>query len=213
MSRLRTATASRSLPSSRTLSHLALATCAVLVSACASGPSDVSKTRCPVYGRMLGDGAKQAYTRGTFLQHRCHFAQLDQLATADIQAERPPVSAPAPAPAPVAAPPSITIDNASFGFDSEALSPESLVSLQNAIDALRRYPELDVYVVGHTDSTGPELYNQRLSERRAMAARMFLIDAGVSPDRIEAVGAGELATSNDTSTGRALNRRVEIGVR
>ena len=202
----------RTHPSSRTASRLALAVCAVLISACASGPTIVTEDRCPAYGQLLADDAKQAYARGTFLQHRCYFAQP---AVAEIRAEPPAVSAPAPVPtpAPVSRPPRISIDNASFGFDSTALTPEAHVSLRSAIDALRRYPELNVFVVGFTDSTGPESYNQGLSERRAMVARSFLIDAGVSPDRIEAVGAGEAPDSNNTSTGRARNRRVEIGVR
>mgnify|MGYP000004659194 CR=1 FL=1 len=69
-----------------------------------------------------------------------------------------------------------------------------------------------VTVVGHTDSRGTDEYNQGLSERRAGAARTYLMSQGISPDRIEAVGRGETepVDSNDSDTGRQANRRVEI---
>lgn len=69
-------------------------------------------------------------------------------------------------------------------------------------------------IVGHTDSTGPEEYNQRLSERRAEAAAAFLMEQGIRPSHIRTLGKGESepVASNDTPEGRQLNRRVEIAI-
>jgi len=67
-------------------------------------------------------------------------------------------------------------------------------------------------IEGHTDSVGPDPYNDELSERRAAAVRRFLVDRGVEPERLEAVGHGEGApvASNETPDGRERNRRVEV---
>ncbi len=69
-------------------------------------------------------------------------------------------------------------------------------------------------VVGHTDSTGSNEYNQGLSERRADAARNFLVGAGLDPDRVTAVGRGEEEpiADNSTDAGRQANRRVEVAI-
>lgn len=204
----RYSTGSRS--SARTPGQFALAVALVLsvllTAACASDPSPLSQDLCPVYGRILGDDSKVAYARGNFLQYRCQFAEPAPLASA-----LPPVSAPPPA----RAIPAIAVDDAVFEFDSSELEPEAQANLRRAVEALREYPELSVSIVGFTDSTGPESYNQRLSERRSMAAREFLIDAGVSPQRIDALAAGEHgpAAPNDSLASRSLNRRVEIDVR
>ncbi|NLI72017.1 MAG: OmpA family protein, partial [Bacteroidales bacterium] len=69
-------------------------------------------------------------------------------------------------------------------------------------------------VKGHTDSTGPESYNQGLSERRAQAVADYLVSQGVSNSVISTEGYGEsqpIAT-NDTAEGRKANRRVEFEV-
>ena len=69
-------------------------------------------------------------------------------------------------------------------------------------------------IEGHTDSTGPDGYNQGLSERRAEAVQGYLVDHGVSPSNLSTVGYGEAQPVADNSTreGRALNRRVELRV-
>ena len=85
--------------------------------------------------------------------------------------------------------------------------------LQTAIDFVKRYPETKIVVVGHTDSTGSEEYNQKLSERRADAVKKYLVDSGhVKADMITAEGRGEAEpiADNKTKEGRAKNRRVEI---
>ncbi len=69
-------------------------------------------------------------------------------------------------------------------------------------------------MLGHTDSTGSDEYNQGLSDRRAAAVRGFLMGAGVTENRIRARGFGESApvADNGTESGRSQNRRVELNV-
>ena len=73
-------------------------------------------------------------------------------------------------------------------------------------------PELNLRIEGHTDSTGSDEYNQRLSERRAGSVKDFLAGHGIAMDRMVAVGYGENRPVEDNSTkdGRQKNRRVEI---
>jgi OOP family OmpA-OmpF porin len=72
---------------------------------------------------------------------------------------------------------------------------------------------MKVMIEGHADSTGPEAYNQKLSERRANAVMGYLVNSvGISKDRLTAVGYGESrpAYPNDTPENQAKNRRVEF---
>jgi outer membrane protein OmpA-like peptidoglycan-associated protein len=77
---------------------------------------------------------------------------------------------------------------------------------------LLAYPGLSVDVEGHTDSTGSDDYNQRLSERRAQAVRDYLVAQSIKSANVTAKGFGEShpVTTNDTSVGRQQNRRVEL---
>lgn len=102
-----------------------------------------------------------------------------------------------------------------FAFDSAGLRSASRSSLQEMADVFQRYPDTTIVVEGHTDSTGSAAYNNRLSQRRANTVENYLQDLGVRGSRIEAVGSGESQprASNGTSSGRQLNRRVEIHVR
>jgi outer membrane protein OmpA-like peptidoglycan-associated protein len=74
------------------------------------------------------------------------------------------------------------------------------------------HPGLNLQVEGYTDITGSDELNQRLSEQRSDTVREFLIDQGINPQNITAVGYGKNypVASNDTPSGRALNRRVEL---
>src|SRR5207237_861128 len=80
--------------------------------------------------------------------------------------------------------------------------------LKQMADVLNRYPRTRVEIVGHTDSRGSDASNQQLSERRANAVREVLAQDGVAASRIVARGAGETrpVSTNDTTTGRAMNR-------
>ncbi|HEY6879741.1 MAG TPA: OmpA family protein, partial [Polyangiales bacterium] len=82
-------------------------------------------------------------------------------------------------------------------------------------DALKAHPELlRVSVQGHTDSTGSSAKNRTLSNQRAKAVMSALIQRGIEPARLSAVGFGSERpiTSNDSEEGRALNRRVELHI-
>ncbi len=85
-------------------------------------------------------------------------------------------------------------------------------TLQAITAILKEYPKAKFTVEGHTDSTGGETTNQKLSEARANAVMRFLVDNGIVADRLNAVGLGEGSpiVTNNTRAGRASNRRVEV---
>ncbi len=100
----------------------------------------------------------------------------------------------------------------SFDFDSANLKPAFTTTLDKVARVLQRYPKTTVTIVGHTDSTGSEAYNQQLSERRARNVADYLIGRGVLAERMFSLGQGESQprATNATEAGRQLNRRVEI---
>lgn len=102
-----------------------------------------------------------------------------------------------------------------FDFDKAVVKEGSYSDIENLAQFMREYPELTTTVEGHTDSAGPDAYNQKLSERRANAVRQVLVEQyGVDGDRVNAAGYGESrpVADNATEEGRALNRRVEAAV-
>ena len=108
----------------------------------------------------------------------------------------------------------VALDGVTFEFDSARLQPNAETILDDAAEVLMRYPEMLVEVAGHTDSLGSDAYNQQLSQKRAESVRQYLIDQGVSAERLTAVGYGESEprATNDTEEGRELNRRVELRI-
>lgn len=102
-----------------------------------------------------------------------------------------------------------------FSVDSAEVRRDLRRDLRALAQNLQQYPNSTVQVVGHTDNTGAAAYNQNLSARRANAVGNVLINNGVSPGRIVAIGRGEdqPIASNQTAQGRAQNRRVEIIIR
>lgn len=99
-----------------------------------------------------------------------------------------------------------------FEFDSARLTADSTASLDDALKILMRHKDLEVEIAGHTDSTGADGYNQKLSERRAAAVRDYLVGHGVDAVRLTVKGYGEAqpVADNATKEGRAKNRRVEM---
>jgi len=97
-----------------------------------------------------------------------------------------------------------------FDFDSDSIKPQYYTALEVIIGVLERNPGVKVEIQGSTDNTGPESYNQMLSEKRARAVKGFLVSKGIEPQRLKAVGYGATKniTSNENDAGRALNRRV-----
>lgn len=87
--------------------------------------------------------------------------------------------------------------------------------LDRLVEIAMRCPSANIEVAGHTDAAGEEPANQALSEKRAQAVIGYLVQAGLPADRFTAVGHGSTQplASNDTSDGRAQNRRIEFLVR
>jgi len=108
-----------------------------------------------------------------------------------------------------------TFNNIEFGFDSSELTEASYPTLNQIASILKDNPTWgSLKVKGHTDSTGPKAYNQKLSERRAQSVKDYLVSQGVSESVITTEGYGETQpiATNDTAEGRAQNRRVEFEV-
>jgi OOP family OmpA-OmpF porin len=101
-------------------------------------------------------------------------------------------------------------DDVLFDFDKAEI--KSTFMLDEAIDVLKRNPDVNVEVQGHTDNVGDPDYNVGLSERRANAVRDYMIAKGIPSSRLTAKGYGMTRPhfSNDSEQGRALNRRVEL---
>lgn len=99
-----------------------------------------------------------------------------------------------------------------FAFDRAEIQPQFVEPLTRVSRTLAQYESSLIDVVGHTDSVGSAAYNQDLSQRRADTVADFMSRRGVLPARIAAFGRGEdqPVASNETESGRALNRRVEI---
>lgn len=99
-----------------------------------------------------------------------------------------------------------------FDFDAAALKENARTNIQSLAASLNQYPGTDIKIIGHTDSRGTEQYNMGLSERRAAAVKAYAITQGVPASRLVTIGKGfaEPIADNETETGRAQNRRVEI---
>ena len=118
-------------------------------------------------------------------------------------------------------PVSIDLKGVNFDFDKSTLRPDAVAILNEAVEILKRYPDLKVEVAGHTDSVGTDAYNQGLSERRAKAVYDYLTSNGVDAARLVGPnGYGESRPiapntnedGSDNPEGRAKNRRTELNV-
>lgn len=94
------------------------------------------------------------------------------------------------------------------------IKPNFNAVLDDIANVMIKYPETKIEVQGHTDNVGNNADNLRLSELRAQSVRSALSSRGVSSSRITAIGFGESmpVASNDTTSGREANRRVEIKI-
>jgi len=102
-----------------------------------------------------------------------------------------------------------------FDTDSTIVRPGLYNEIDRIAQVMVQYPETQIVVQGHTDSSGAADYNQRLSERRAEAVKNLLVQRGVSPYRVTSMGYGETmpVATNATPEGRQMNRRVEIRIK
>jgi len=118
-------------------------------------------------------------------------------------------------PAVAAGPPceaTVTLRGVGFAFDKADLTPDSAGIIDEAARHMRECASLSIEIGGHTDSVGAEAYNDGLSKRRAEAVKQQLIEAGVDSSRMVTRGFGETnpVAPNETTEGRAQNRRVEL---
>jgi outer membrane protein OmpA-like peptidoglycan-associated protein len=106
----------------------------------------------------------------------------------------------------------LTLGEVLFSTGKFDLSPAAMRSLEKLTDFLKKHPDRNVLIEGHTDSTGSDELNMTLSQKRANAVKEALMKEGVAPGRITAKGYGKKypVASNDTSAGRSQNRRVEV---
>ncbi|WP_273452262.1 OmpA family protein, partial [Nevskia ramosa] len=108
----------------------------------------------------------------------------------------------------------VTLRSINFEFNKDRLTDPSKLSLNEVATALNAQSALSVQVGGYTDSLGSDAYNQKLSQRRADAVRVYLISQGVPSGQLTAKGFGEANPVGDNATeeGRTENRRVEFTV-
>jgi OOP family OmpA-OmpF porin len=99
-----------------------------------------------------------------------------------------------------------------FALGSAQLTNQAKGSLDELMKIAREHPNVVVEIGGYTDSTGSAVFNQRLSENRAMSVRNYMVLNGIPPDRLITIGYGEtnFIADNATPAGREQNRRVEF---
>jgi len=107
----------------------------------------------------------------------------------------------------------LKLSGGAFVVNSAELTEQAKYLLGEAAEIMRAHPDEVVQINGHTDSTGSRSDNQKLSEMRAMAAFKYFVNVqGLSPNRfiVKGFGEDEPIVSNDSESGRQMNRRVEI---
>lgn len=107
------------------------------------------------------------------------------------------------------------LKNIFFDTGKSDLKPESISELENILELLQANPHLKVQINGHTDNVGDDELNKALSLKRATSVVNHLIEKGISPDKLSAVGYGEerpLVSNDDEMDGREINRRTEIEI-
>ena len=110
--------------------------------------------------------------------------------------------------------PAFTASAVTFASGRSALTAAGRRELDKVVSYLNENSQVKVMLTGHTDNTGSDEKNQKLSEARAQAAKQYLVSKGIDASRITASGQGESqpAEDNGTAAGRAANRRVEVTV-
>ncbi len=101
-----------------------------------------------------------------------------------------------------------------FGFNSAQLTPDAQNALNSVANVLTQYPASTINVTGHTDDTGSDTYNQKLSENRAASVAAYLGQHNVAYNRLSQQGMGERMPKfpNTDENNRAQNRRVELAI-
>ncbi|HKP98505.1 MAG TPA: OmpA family protein [Fibrobacteria bacterium] len=101
-----------------------------------------------------------------------------------------------------------------FDVDSDKLRPEAKANLKNLAEVLNKYDDTEIMVQGHTDNTGSDEHNLKLSRERAGSVGRLLVSDGVKSGRIAESGMGEEhpVGDNASAAGRQANRRVEVAI-
>jgi outer membrane protein OmpA-like peptidoglycan-associated protein len=101
-----------------------------------------------------------------------------------------------------------------FDVDKAELKPDTIANLNKLAEILQKYPDTNILVEGHTDSSGKEDYNMKLSEKRAKSVENYMVQQKVDSSRMAVKWYGESKpiASNDTEDGKKQNRRVEISI-
>lgn len=101
--------------------------------------------------------------------------------------------------------------NIKFGFDSAALTPDQKPLLTQLCSVMRKSDIQIFRIIGHTDASGTDAYNQKLSQLRAEEVRRYMVDTcAIAPARLEAMGVGEQFLADKADPKAAANRRVEF---
>jgi len=111
-------------------------------------------------------------------------------------------------------PKTFVFDHLNFDSATTNLTPESKPTVTDVISIMKCYPNMNVKLEGHTDSTGDAAANKKLSMDRAEAVKALLVAGGIDAGRIDTAGWGQEKpiASNDNEEGRAKNRRTELTV-
>jgi outer membrane protein OmpA-like peptidoglycan-associated protein len=106
----------------------------------------------------------------------------------------------------------LTLGDVLFDVDEATLKAGGDRAVRELTNFLNEYEERNVLIEGHTDNTGSDSYNEKLSQQRADAVRQALTANGIAGTRVESQGLGEQypKASNNSSAGRQQNRRVEV---
>jgi outer membrane protein OmpA-like peptidoglycan-associated protein len=101
-----------------------------------------------------------------------------------------------------------------FDTESYSLRETTKTNLTDLAETLKKYDDTNILIEGHTDNTGEDAYNQKLSENRADAVENFLVTQGIKDTRIttKGYGEGQPLDSNESEAGRQKNRRVEVAI-
>jgi outer membrane protein OmpA-like peptidoglycan-associated protein len=108
----------------------------------------------------------------------------------------------------------IILENIFFDTGKSTLKPQSMAEINNVYKLMIDNPTMEIEISGHTDNTGSEALNKKLSLARASVVVQTLINNGISPSRLTSAGYGfdQPIESNATAEGRAKNRRTEFKV-
>ena len=101
-----------------------------------------------------------------------------------------------------------------FEVNKSDLQADARSNIENMAEVMKKYGDTEIVIQGHTDSSGPEEYNQSLSEKRADAVADYAVSQGILRSRIFTEGFGESQpiADNETAEGRKQNRRVELAI-